>query len=86
MGGHFLGGISTIVALFTKIMALFLKKILAAFWRFLAQNVALPNSKQLDTLNITNVASMRIAKTRVRIAMTSPMQSKARGLLPCIYV
>ena len=31
-------------------MALFLKKILGAFWRFLAQNVALPNSKQLDTL------------------------------------
>ena len=31
-------------------MALFLKKILGAFWRFPAQNVALPNSKQLDTL------------------------------------
>ena len=33
-------------------MALFLKKIFGAFWRFPAQNVALPNSKQLDTLPI----------------------------------
>ena len=32
--------------------------------------------------NITNVASVRIANlTRVRIAMTSPMQSKARGFI-----
>ena len=37
--------------------------------------------------NMTNVASMRIANlTPVRIAMTSPMQSKARGLLPCSYL
>ena len=37
--------------------------------------------------NITNIASMRIAiLTPVRIAMTSPMQSKARGLLPCSLV
>ena len=34
--------------------------------------------------NITTVASMRIANlTRVRTAMTSPMQNKARGLLLC---
>ena len=33
--------------------------------------------------NISTVASVRIANsTRVRIAMTSPMQSKVRGLLP----
>ena len=33
--------------------------------------------------HIINVSSMRIANsTRVRIAMISPMQSKARGLLP----
>ena len=32
--------------------------------------------------NITNVASVTIAiLTRVRIAMTSPMQSKARGFI-----
>ena len=32
---------------------------------------------------ITTVASVRIANlTHVRIAMTSPMQNKARGLLP----
>ena len=32
---------------------------------------------------ITTIASVRIANsTRLRIAMTSPMQSKARGLLP----
>ena len=58
MGGHFLGGISTIVAPQTKIMALFLKKILGAFWRFPAQNVALPNSKQLDTLTDTKILDM----------------------------
>ena len=52
MGGHFLGGISTIVALF-------LKKILGAFWRFPAQNVALPNSKQLDTLFSTRTATSK---------------------------
>ena len=34
--------------------------------------------------NITSVASVRIANlTHLRIAMTSPIQSKAMGLLPC---
>ena len=37
--------------------------------------------------NITTVASLRIANlTRVRIAMTSSMQNKARGLLPWYYL
>ena len=35
--------------------------------------------------NITNVASVRIANlTRLRIAMTLPMQSKARGFIALI--
>ena len=34
--------------------------------------------------NIPSVASVRISNlTHVRIAMTSPIQSKAMGLLPC---
>ena len=37
--------------------------------------------------NITTVASVRIANiTHVKIAMTSPMQSKARGLLLWYYL
>ena len=37
--------------------------------------------------NITNVASVRMANlTRVRIAMTSPMQSKARGVIALTVV
>ena len=41
------------VALLTKIVALFEKKIWGAFWRLLAQKRALPDSKHLNTLPLT---------------------------------
>ena len=41
---------SQIVAPLIKIVAFSVKKIWGSFWLFLAQNVALPNSKHLDTL------------------------------------
>ena len=45
-----LGKKSQIVAPLIKIVAFSVKKIWGSFWLFLAQNVALPNSKHLDTL------------------------------------
>ena len=44
MGGHFLGGISNIVALKAEIVALLEKKIWGAFWRLLAQKRAVSDS------------------------------------------
>ena len=43
---------SQIVALLTKIVAVLKKKFRGAFWRFLAQKGAVPDSEPLETLEV----------------------------------
>ena len=52
MVGNFQLQMSQNVAPLTKIVALFGKKIWGAFWRLLAQKMALPDSKHLNTLPV----------------------------------
>ena len=52
---HFQPKNSQNVALLTEIVSFFEKKIWGAFWRFLGQKWALPDSKHLATLIFLNL-------------------------------